>query len=248
MKNLIIQYYIDIKKYDDPEFNDIKPSPIEQYSSHSFQLYCEKYGCEYLKITNPKLNFMHPTWERFDLWIDRSWWDRYDNILYVDSDIIALNHAPDIFSMYQDTECFKAAWSPKFRDTDDPFFVLRHNPWREQYTKQEINSRFIQPGVFMLNKKCTEQMLPWIEKYRDVTDPKIDDGMYLNHCLVKSQVAMCNMDRKFNFKNNGQRIDKDTAYFLHCSGQKKHKKHSKIWARLRGKFPEIDVDISHLED
>ena len=60
MRNLVIQYYIDIQKYSQPEFNNLKPSPMEEYSRHSFKLYCEKFGLEYLRITEPKLGFKHP--------------------------------------------------------------------------------------------------------------------------------------------------------------------------------------------
>jgi hypothetical protein len=83
MKNLVIQYYIDINKYSNPTFNNLGPSPIEKYSSYSFKKYCDKYNIDYIKITEPKLGFKHPTWERFDLWCDRSWWDKYDQICYV---------------------------------------------------------------------------------------------------------------------------------------------------------------------
>ena len=47
MKNLVIQYYIDIRKYSQPGFNNLKPSPIEEYSRHSFKLYCEKFNLDY---------------------------------------------------------------------------------------------------------------------------------------------------------------------------------------------------------
>ena len=99
-RNLVIQYYIDIQKYSQPGFNNLKPSPMETYSRNSFQEYCKKFDLDYLRITEPKVGFKHPTWERFDLWIDRSWWDKYDQIMYVDSDVIALPHAPNIFKDY----------------------------------------------------------------------------------------------------------------------------------------------------
>ena len=40
MKNLIIQYYIDINKYSQPEFNGIAPTSVEKYSEYSFKKYC----------------------------------------------------------------------------------------------------------------------------------------------------------------------------------------------------------------
>jgi len=251
MKNLVIQYYIDTNKYSAPTFNNLKPSPIEQYSSYSFKKYCDKYSIDYLKITEPKLGFKHPTWERFDLWCDRSWWDKYDQILYVDSDVIALPHSPNIFDEYPTiNDQLKSAFYPKFRSASAE--SLKHNqrinPLAENIPGDVISKRFVQPGVLMLNKISTKLMLPWIEKYKEVTDDRIDDGMYLNYCIVESKVPLLDMDRKFNHKNNGQTFDYNNIYFLHCAGGKKHKRGVKIWQKLNSIFPDVKPDLSSLQD
>ncbi len=249
MRNLVIQYYIDIRKYSQPEFNNLKPSPMEEYSRHSFKLYCEKFGLEYLRITEPKLGFKHPTWERFDLWADRSWWDNYDQIMYVDSDVIALPHAPNIFEKYPDVDTkLKTAYYPKFRNAgaEGAKYNQRVNPLADKYTGEQIASRFVQPGVMILNKESTKFMLPWVEKYKDITDDRIDDGMFLNSCIVDSEVPLLDMDKKFNHKNNGERFDYDNVYFLHCAGGKKHKRQVKIWDKLKKMYPEVKPDLSGL--
>ena len=249
MRNLVIQYYIDIRKYSQPEFNNLKPSPMEEYSRHSFKLYCEKFNLDYLRITEPKLGFKHPTWERFDLWTDRSWWDDYDQIMYVDSDVIALPHAPNIFEKYQDiNNNLKTAYYPKFRNAgpEGAKYNQRVNPLANNYTGEQIASRFVQPGVMILNKVNTEFMLPWVEKYKDIKDDRIDDGMFLNSCIVDSDVPLLDMDKKFNHKNNGERYDYDNVYFLHCAGGKKHKRQVKIWGKLKKMYPEVKPDLSGL--
>ena len=183
MKNLVIQYYIDTKKYSHPSFNNLYASPMEEYSRYSFQRYCKKFDLDYLKITEPKLGFKHPTWERFDLWLDRSWWEKYDQIMYVDSDVIAFDHAPNIFLDYPTIDNrLKTAWYPKFRvaTPDGAKLNQRVNPLADLYTGETIRDRFVQPGVMILNKVNTEFMLPWISKYKDITDDRIDDGMFLN--------------------------------------------------------------------
>ena len=38
------------------------------------------------------------------MWTDRTWWDNYDQVMYVDSDVIALPHAPNIFVQYPDID------------------------------------------------------------------------------------------------------------------------------------------------
>ena len=251
MRNLVIQYYIDIRKYSQPEFNNLKPSPMEEYSRHSFKLYCKKHDLEYLRITEPKLGFKHPTWERFDLWMDRSWWDKYDQIMYVDSDVIALPHAPNIFEEYPSIDTnLKTCYYPKFREASpaDAKFNQRVNPIADRYTGEVISKRFVQPGVMILNKQNTQFMLPWREKYKDVADDRIDDGMFLNSCIVDSEVPLLDMNRMYNFKNNGERFNYDRVNFLHCAGGKKHKKGVAIWPKLKGIFPEVIVDLEHLPD
>ena len=116
MRNLVIQYYIDIQKYTQPGYNNLKPSPIEEYSTHSFKQYCGKFDLDYCRITEPKINFKHPTWERFDLWTDPSWWGRYEQIMYVDSDVVAL---PDALLNSPDTTgTGKCQWRFMLRATE----------------------------------------------------------------------------------------------------------------------------------
>ena len=246
MRNLVIQYYIDTNLYTQPNFNNLGPSPAEQYSSHSFQLYCKKYGIDYLKITKPRLSFKHPTWERFDLWMDRSWWDKYDQILYVDSDVFALPHAPNIFEKYSNLETFKGAEYTKFRRTDaaGAKALVHNNPLLSDIPGDLIQKKSIQPGVFMLNKKSSEHMLPYISDYKNMSDKKVDDGQFLNYCIIKSNVAYEDMSLKWNHKNNGESFSYEHIYFLHCAGGKKHKRGTKIWKALQGIYPEITVDLS----
>ena len=248
MKNLIIQYYIDSNLYTQPNFNNLGPSPAEQYSSHSFQSYCKKYDIDYIKITKPKLGFKHPTWERFDLWLDCSWWDRYDQIMYVDSDVFALPHAPNIFKNLSFDESFKSPVYKKFRmATPEMARVLAEkNILAKEIPGEQIAKKFIQPGVFILNKKCTEIMKSYIKEYENITDENIDDGMFLNYCIVKSGVHTTDLDSRYNIKNNGETVRLKEVYFLHCAGGKKHKKGTAIWRVLESLYPDVKVDCSNL--
>ena len=117
----------------------------------------------------------------------------------------------------------------------------------DQFTGETISKRFVQPGVMLLNKVNTEFMLPWISKYKDVTDNRIDDGMFLNASIVKSEVPLLDMERMYNFKNNGEKFNYNQVRFLHCAGGKKHKRHVKIWPKLKNIFPDVKVDLSILE-
>ena len=245
MRNLVIQYYIDIQKYTQPGYNNLKPSPIEEYSTHSFKQYCGKFDLDYCRITEPKINFKHPTWERFDLWTDPSWWGRYEQIMYVDSDVVALPDAPNVFELYKDLDTFKFAKYDRYRKMP----VDVHASSNRDTIFKDIDPRIIQKkrfqtGVFILTKKIAEEMLPTVKEYLKCED---DDGQFLNWAVMHSGVPCTEMDSKFNVKNNGQ-YRKDKIYFMHCAGGKKHKKNSKIWHLMKEYYPNVKVDLSSLKD
>jgi hypothetical protein len=245
MRNLVIQYYIDIQKYTQPGYNNLKPSPIEEYSTHSFKQYCGKFDLDYCRITEPKINFKHPTWERFDLWTDPSWWDRYEQIMYVDSDVVALPDAPNVFELYKDLDTFKFARYNRYRKMP----VEIHASSNRDTIFKDIDPAIIQKkrfqtGVFILTKKIAEAMLSTVKEYSKC---KVDDGQFLNWAVMHSGVPYTEMDLKFNVKNNGQYI-KDKISFMHCAGGKKHKKASKIWHLMKEYYPTVQVDLSVLQD
>ena len=245
MRNLVIQYYIDIQKYTQPGYNNLKPSPIEEYSTHSFKQYCGKFDLDYCRITEPKINFKHPTWERFDLWTDPSWWGRYEQIMYVDSDVVALPDAPNVFELYKDLDTFKFAKYDRYRKMP----VDVHASSNRDTIFKDIDPRIIQKkrfqtGVFILTKKIAEEMLPTVKEYSKC---EVDDGQFLNWAVMHSGVPCTEMDSKFNVKNNGQ-YRKDKIYFMHCAGGKKHKKNSKIWHLMKEYYPNVKVDLSSLKD
>jgi len=245
MRNLVIQYYIDIQKYKQPNYNNLLPSPIEKYSAHSFKKYCSKFDLDYCRITEPKINFKHPTWERFDLWTDLSWWDKYEQIMYVDSDVVALPDAPNVFELYKDVDTFKFARYDRYRKLP----IKDHASTNKDTIFKDIDPKVIQEkrfqtGVFMVTKKSADMMLPSIKEYSKC---EVDDGQFLNWAVMHSGVPCTEMDAKFNVKNNGQ-YRKDKIYFMHCAGGKKHKKLSRIWDLMKEYYPEVEVDLSSLKD
>lgn len=197
MKNLIVQIYVDTKKYDNP---NLLPS-FDELSKISFTLaknYAKKIGVDYVLITDPYINYIHPTYERFRLFEESSWTDEYDNVLYLDSDVFIFQDSPDIFEMYPDLDKFKVCthWDVvRYRIADDGGFNA---------------------GVFMLNRYSRNQMLPYL-KYRLDVPLKSHDNAVLVHCVKSSEVKIQYMDAKFNAKNDG-------PWFCHVWGSGKRKK------------------------
>ncbi len=243
MKNLIIQYYIDINLYSQPTFNGISPSATEKYSEYSFKKYCAKYGHDFLRVTKPVFGYMHPTWERFDLWFNSKWLDKYDQILYVDTDVFAFDHAPDIFKLYNDLDAFK---SPEYRKYRKMMNSEIKSSFKDTILKDcdiyKTRRIFFQSGVWMITKKSRDHMMPWVERYKEFD---CDDGQFLNWAVIESGVKYQDIDQRFNVKNNG--LKKNWSYkntfFLHVAGGKKYRESSRIYTFLKEKFPEVNLNV-----
>ena len=241
MKNLIIQYYIDINKYSQPKFNGIAPTSVEKYSEHSFKKYCNKHGHDFLRITEPNFGYIHPTWERFDLWFNSKWLDDYDQVLYVDTDVFALDHAPDIFAQYNDPDTFK---SPAYRKYRGMALNTIKNNFKDTIIKDcdpaKVRDIFFQTGVWIVTRSVRDQMMPWVERYKEF---KCDDGQFLNWAVIESGVKYQDMNPMFNVKNNGLKRawNYNETYFLHSAGGNKYHNTSKIHIFLTKTFPEVSL-------
>ena len=245
MKNLIIQYYIDINLYSQPTFNGISPSATEKYSEYSFKKYCAKFGHDFLRVTKPNFGYMHPTWERFDLWFNSKWLDEYDQVLYVDTDVFALDHAPDIFAQYNDPDTFKSPTYKKYRrfSTSDIKNIFKDTIIKD-CDPEKVKKQMFQPGVWIVTRSVRDQMMPWVKRYMEF-DGQCDDGEFLNWAVIESGVKYQDMDPMFNVKNNG--LKKGWSYkntfFLHVAGGKKYRATSRIYTFLKEKFPEVNLNV-----
>ena len=230
MKNLVIQYYIDLNKYASEQKKSPIPneqSYIEKYSEHSFKKYCEKYGHSFLRVTEPKINYSHPTWERMDLWLDESWFDEYDQICYVDTDVFALPWAPDIFS-YCDLSCFNKA---SYWKCDKAFRQKKHLSDKVFLSSKASPERWheccFQAGVFVLTKESRDASFECMKDYKNPEIP--DDCVMMRYALSKSDAKINTIPHEFDVKwHPGLAYPQGTAnkdlkdlYFLHAFGSNK---------------------------
>ena len=220
MKNCIIQYFIDPAIYEDPDYNNLsrEQDTLAHYSKTSFEKYAEKIGCDFKHITKPKINFKHPTFERFDLWLDNSWWEQYDQIMYVDSDVYALPDAPNIFEEYKELDTLKVCESNKFQNAgcQEHYDNLQKGLLKE-IDIEIIKEKGFQPGVFILNKTVVDQTLPYIKQYKELNT---HDGDVLLWSVCKSDVKIQRLSWKYNYKR-AYFMDAPKVYFFHAMGQKK---------------------------
>ena len=226
MRNCIVQYFVDPKLYSDPEYNSLsnEQDNFAKLSEQSFRAYAKKYKCDYQLITQPKLKYRHPTFERFDLWLDATWWKRYDQILYVDSDVFAMPGAPDVFAQYNNIETLKVCESNKFQNAScQEHYDQLQQGLLTNVDIEVIKQRGFQPGVFILNKHVVEKTKKWIEQYQTFDT---HDGDILLWAVCNSAVGIERLSWKFNYKR-AYYSDAPKIYFFHAAGRKKTVDHTK---------------------
>ena len=98
-KNLVVQFFVPSSKYKDPTYNQIGVNEeLYKYSTTSVEQYAKNIGADYKLVTKAKINHVHPTFERFDLFLNHKWWETYEHILYLDTDVIVLDDLQENFT------------------------------------------------------------------------------------------------------------------------------------------------------
>ena len=213
MNNLIIQFFVSVENYEQPKYNHIGVNEeLYKYSKLSVEKYAKKIGCDYKLITESKINYIHPTFERMDLFFNDDWWTNYDNILYLDTDVIVWPNSPNIFSEYPNTTTFKPAEDRIAKMKSVKFHIERAKDTclQEFHPKVLQDSRF-NAGVFMLNKESAQTM----RGHLDFKNLQGDDNEMLIYAMLKSGVNVEKLDWRYNKKNGTK------CYFGHAMGQQK---------------------------
>lgn len=233
MKKAIVQYHINLSHYSQSsqEVYEISKAMdyIYEYSEYSMKKYCQKYGHDFIRVTQPKVCYEHPTWERLDLWFDESWFDNYDEICYTDTDVYALPNAPDIFSFSTDIDAFKAAPYHKHTNSKKSIF--------EDISFERFKKGF-QAGVWILTKKSRDLSLPYIqESYQQKTHKFRNDAKVLNWSVLKSDCKIFQLPAQFNVKYTGNL--NSSMYFCHAFGKRKYDPACALKQQLENIFPEL---------
>jgi hypothetical protein len=225
MKKCIVQYWIPSSEYTHPGYNNLLKNSnkfdadgFANRSARSFELYANKYNHDFVRVTEKKLNYKHPTFERFDLWLDDHWWEKYDEIMYVDSDVFAMPEAPDIFQHYKSLGTFKVCEHDAFQKATLPEQIdLIHHGLLKKCKLDEVKHYGFQPGVFILTKTARDIMRPYIEQFKELND---HDGHILIWACIQSQVPLTRMSRFYNYKKAYFKRHPE-SYFFHAAGHKK---------------------------
>ena len=197
MKNLIVQIFMNKKGWEEEHRLDGQSNEVLILSNILVKNYAYKINADYKLLTKPKINFKHPTWERFQLF-DDEWIHKYKNILYLDTDVFTWPNSPNIFDFIDDSA----------------FNVVNHQMDKLWRGRKSFNA-----GVFCINKNCAIEMRKflnkssWIKSFE--TDPMWEDSKELNTLAQIADIKINWLEKSWNTKND------PNAYFTHLWGNQK---------------------------
>ena len=96
MKNLVYQYYYSIPKQDRTNHIIEDSNKYYEYSEKSIKKYAEKIGADYKFINKP-----HPVHAFYGIFLPftEGWCHEYDNVCWIDADILATKSAKNVFEI-----------------------------------------------------------------------------------------------------------------------------------------------------
>ena len=227
-KNLIVQFFVPAKQYKDPTYNQIGVNDeLFKYSKISVEAYAKRIGCDYKLVTEAKINFIHPTFERMDLFFNSSWWQQYEQILYLDTDVVVWPDAPNVFEQYPNLKSFKPVQDRIAKKNSLEYHTHRaKGTCLEKFDAELLQSKRFNAGVFVLTQHSAHRMKPFLD-YKNLTG---DDNEMLIYAMLQSGVDVEQLDWRYNKKNG------TSCYFGHASGYQKFKPNYDMLRIAKEKF------------
>lgn len=172
--------------------------------------YAEKIGAEFLAITKKKVSFTTPHWEKFQIF---DLLNTYDRILYIDTDIIIRDDAPDLFDIvpFEKLGMFNEA---PFTDRSRELLIESC----KQYNKKlpNWNGKYFNSGVMVISKQHKELFRKPEHEFFNFYEQT-----YLNVVIAEMEIDMFELEYRFNRMTcldnitGRHRLD---SYFVHYAG------------------------------
>lgn len=226
----VVQIDIPLSKYN----IDTKGSKVSSTNKELTDLsiekvgkYCSKYGHKHIVITEPVIGYCHPVWERLDFWLNPEWFEKYDEILYLDTDVYPSGKAPDIFEENTSKYHYRRIPYHKAERKAKGVFAEIPNRYRECCANA---------GVMLLSKPLIDATVDTIKRYKE--DRFTDDSVLINYAIMVSLIPVVDIPEGYNVKLNQCHLGdyKSGVYFFHASGNLKHTNKKEVLNYLKEDF------------
>lgn len=196
-----------------------------QYCINSWQAWCNKNGIDFLVIDKHDSRYKFPVWNK-DI-VFETVGDKYDKIIYVDSDTMVKWDAPNPFDLYDDEFCVTI-------DRSSLRWILNSIDAYQQFfpdLKLDIDGYFNSGVCFFTkdHKYIFDQLIDFYEENKDKLDEIKGVGKVqtvLNFMLKKNNVKikylpptwnLFSIHKKDMFKHNWQLNEDMTPFFIKYS-------------------------------
>lgn len=231
-KRLIYQFHHNADKFE-----------YVQYSSMSAQQYCKRYGIDYI-LDDPKDDYIPWAFNSylFDRYRSISYLKNYDQVLFLDSDVLILPHSENIFDEYYESGLvgmyFTVADQANHRDSKfiatpiNQGVMLFNNEYNDpnlkepRYPGKLYDHQVIRNDYNNLSSENEEYLYKhsgtwwksWERKYKEyITYDKNgqpSDDNFFNIILALYRPITFHIDRKWNYMHVFNE-ERDNAQFLH---------------------------------
>jgi hypothetical protein len=219
MRNLIWQFHVDTKR----PYDGVHRKRMAMASAETVAFYAMKHGVEYELAAHPRWwgHGYHggPAMERFQLLDER--FDDYDQILYLDTDILVSPEAPDIFTEHSDATI---AGIRQMHQRDSTLleegWLGREFPDPDRYRDNYVNGAILLlsrdfrqylRGVLSVEDIQVDKGKSWDRHRLDVRWPVYDQSM-VSYWLAMSPFSLTPLDRSwvkgpYFYNHGGQKTD-----------------------------------------
>jgi lipopolysaccharide biosynthesis glycosyltransferase len=188
-----------------------KAEEIAKLTHNSFKSYSDKIGADFVIINKKLLNLEYPHFEKFQLY---NLLDKYDRILYIDTDAIILPNCPNIFKLVKENY-FGALFEENFQNRDDEI-----KDFQDRFGDIGWKKRYFNSGVMVISRQHKE-----VFNYKKgISKGKsFKDQTQLNYNVNKLKIPIFNIGLKFNhimaIKHLKKMIDtRFRSYIIHYAG------------------------------
>jgi hypothetical protein len=218
--------------------------------------YCEKHNIDFIVVDDNYRRDEHPCYMK--QFINTLWW-RYDRVCYVDSDVLIMPHAPNIF------DCTPADKCCAFRELEysgvqaqiqrrdqmsRDYITLYAEAYNERMIEagyepvelpENLGEYYYNAGIFV----CTRETCPHVAPVAGVMQLPTSnhyDQNYFNMMIIKHKIPMHDLGYNWN-RRRGARVEESPnpldSYFVHYLGLGQKEKLKKDVIRMGKKMYQV---------
>ena len=190
--------------------------------------YAERCGADYVLFEKPVINFFSASMERMRIIEEKQWAQKYDNILYIDCDVIIKDDCPNLFELYPQNNLRVCPTLMTKR-----WLLQKESTIVKRFGDKKVIDNYFNGGVILFHKSTLNLMRGKL-KYRErFSTYAFDDQSELNWVVMENNIPMTMMSREYNCKPQTPR-----GKMIHYLGSLKTKyKRRALTDRLVNKRP-----------